>query len=1104
MFLKKLKTWIKGNNNYLKKSLNINQKESTLLIEGALNKLDYKVKELWFVARNGERTLKIQSDTNASDFNFNIDLNMNEEFFRGIEDIFNLYILVSISEESLTQEQINDVSKKADIVSDSRGRRYYEYPIRLGRFKNTKAYSLDPIVINGNEYRLYKTNKGNISLSVNFKLNHDTKTQINYMTLNKSKIKLGGKLFTKSFEIRNAQLILKSRSSIIEAIVPIHFQLLKDETEKKFGLNRYEYKAELFLNEIFENNDMHEDIYDVFMEVEYDHLPEKVRVRLGHPRFFARFNVKSAFAKLGNDIFAVSPYFTIKFMNLSFQVDKFEAETYKYMSNLTKWYWLLRLFYKSKNIWIVGERPYKAQDTGYHFFKYMREMHPEQQVYYVIEEDSPEIRNVKDYGNILHYKSKKHVLYTLMATRIIGSHHPDYLFPLRTNEFKRKVKALKVFLQHGVMGTKNTVHFYGKTSPSFDTDLFMVSSDLEKSIIVNDFGYLPKEVKVTGLPRFDSLLKGDVPTKRQLLIIPTWREWLVNEERFLESEYFSRYQSLVNNSSLHKLAKDLNFEIVFCLHPNMQMFTHFFKDAPVRVVSQGEIDVQYLLKESAMMITDYSSVAFDFSFLSKPIVYYQFDRDRFIGKKGSHLNLDEDLPGDIVFEEDQILECVEEYAKKDFEMSQENKKKASRFLKYKDLNSSERIYNVVKKAKKNSLNKTIFKSEFSRVIYRRLRKSKYYFPIMKVFYNFAKRVIPIDQKMILFESGLGKQYSDSPRYIYEEILKRNLNYKKVWISNKKVNYSDPNTIHVQRLSPQYYYYLAKSKFWVNNQNFPTYIKKRPETVYVQTWHGTPLKKMLFDIRNIMGRSDDYLERVYSASKTWSYLISPSSYATKAFKSAFKYEGEVLEIGYPRNDLFYKKDANQLAKKIRHELNIPEDKKVILYAPTFRDNQTTAKNKFIFDIKMDLEKLKETIGDDYIILLRMHVAVTNRLTIDENIKDFVYDVSKYDDIQELYLISDILMTDYSSVMFDFANTKRPILFFTYDLEEYRDDIRGFYMDFINEAPGPFLRNTEDIIESVTNIKNIELEYKEKYKAFYEKYCKLEDGNASSRLVDKIFD
>jgi CDP-glycerol glycerophosphotransferase len=771
---------------------------------------------------------------------------------------------------------------------------------------------------------------------------------------------------------------------------------------------------------------------------------------------------------------------------------------------MMRWSWVIRLFHLRKDIWIVGERIYKAQDTGYAFFRYMRTKHPERKVFYVIEKDSPEKRNVDPFGNVLEFKSKEHIYYTLIAKKVISSHHPDYLYPLRTAKFKNKVKADKVFLQHGVMGTKNMVANYGKYAHGFDTDFFIVSSDFEKEMIVNDFGYSPKEVFVTGLSRFDTLFKDDVKKKRQILIIPTWRDWIVTEEAFFESEYFERYEALINSSRLHRLAKEHNFDIVFCLHPNMQRFSKHFENPSVKIINQGEIDVQHLIKESALMITDYSSVAFDFSFLYKPVIYYQFDRSAFIGKMPSHLDLDKDLPGEICYEKDEILQLVEKYVGNDFKMKDEYKKRADKFINFRDQSSSERIYKVIRdnKAKRQILQSP--KVELvAKAIFKRYRKSKWYFPSMRLFYKICSIIIPADKKLILFESGIGKQYADSPKNIYEEILRQNLDYKKVWVLNKQHRFKDPGTKRIQRLSPQYYYYLARAGYWVNNQNFPAYIKKRPGTVYLQTWHGTPLKKMLYDIEEVHGRAEDYVERIGRAVKNWDYLISPSPYATKAFRSAFRYDGEILETGYPRNDIFYKEEKNEVARSVRQKLNLDKNKKVILYAPTFRDDQTAGKNKFLFDIQMDLHKMKEQLGNEYIVLLRMHVVVSNQIRIDEDLEDFVMNVSGYPDIQDLYLVTDILITDYSSVMFDFANTGRPMLFFTYDLENYRDKLRGFYMDFEKEAPGPLVYDTDDIIRNIKDIDHVQACFKEKYFAFKKKYCPLEDGMASKRVVEKIF-
>lgn len=1084
-----LKKFFKKKEKPLKENLEVTQKGELLFFSGNISKKNHHVSQLWFVPRTkgiDEGFVVAENNKKLNHFFFEVNLkDLLQELLKFEDEIFDLYIKIELLDDGIKNNQ--------------------EKFARFGRFENTKIGNLEYVHFGENFGICNITIKGNVSVFLNKEPNNPVIQQVDLLKSKSNSLELVGKVFTRGNKIVNGSIIAKGRQTNKQFIFPMEFTWNEAETEKKFGLNRYQYRANLDFKQICSNDHfLTEDVYDLYLNLKLSYVSEEILVRIGRPTFRAKHFLKEFYSRFDNKAFIITPYYTFKKLNLSLEVFEFDENTLNYLLKKLKFAWFYRLLYKRKDIWLVGERPYKAQDTGYHFFKYMRENHPDRNVYYVIEKDSPELRNVEPLGNILYYKSKKHILYSLVATRIVGSHHPDYLYPVRTERFKKAVKGLKVFLQHGIMGTKNMVLNYGKTALSFYTDAFLVSSDFEKNMIVKDFGYSPNEVYVTGLSRFDSLLANDVETKRQLLIIPTWRDWLQTEGAFLKSEYFERYRDLINSPILHSLAKNNNFEIVFCLHPNMQSFTKYFQDAPVKVISQGEVDVQHLLKESAIMITDYSSVGFDFSFLYKPIIYYQFDRAKFIGENPSHLDLEFDLPGDIVNDLNTLFDRLQYYAENDFVMKDDYKTRANKFIKYRDRNASERIYNVVKNLKKKRHIRSAFMTDMMETIYNRARKSKYYTPAMKLYYKLCK-LLPIDKKVILFESGLGKQYGDSPRYIYEEIVNRNLNYKKIWVINNNINinFPDANTKKIKRLSLQYYYYLARAGYRVNNQNFPTYIDKRKGITYIQTWHGTPLKKMLFDIENVQGRGEGYLERVHNATKTWDYLISPSDYATKAFKSAFRYNGEILEIGYPRNDIFYKEDIDIIARKVKRELNIPEDKKVILYAPTFRDNENNGKNKFVFNLKMDLHELKEQLGEEYILLLRMHVVISNNLKIPEELRDFAYNVSKYPDIQELCLISDILMTDYSSIMFDFANTKKPMLFFTYDLEEYKNDIRGFYMDFEQEAPGPFLFTTYDIIDAVKNIENVKEKYQEKYSNFTGKFCSLEDGNAAKRVVDRFF-
>lgn len=1087
----------------LKYQLLVMQKNNTLTISGVFNKEKYSAKELWLFSRETKSRYKISEISPSNKFEFSVSLDdlltlLKEEQ----EERFDWFFKITrpFSELSLTAQENENVE-----ITEVDGEMYAEYFIRCGRFQHTKMEGLTFHFQKEDSIINYITEKGNLSVTINNEIGSPIKNQIDKLKRSDGKLKIEGKIFTKNARINKGEIVARGRETgIVLSSSSVSFNMKAEEVEKRFGLNRYTYSTVIDFANINNGQLLEEDIYDLFFKLDLNDSFEEKYVRIGRPTLRARIFLKDLYVKNTEEAIVINPYFTFKLFNLSFEVYKYPLETYKYLRKIMRWSWFIQLMNYKNNTWLVGERTYKAQDTGYAFFKHMRMKYPEKNVYYVIEKDSPERENVEKYGNVLDFKSKEHIWHTIIAKKVISSHHPDYLYPLRTNSFKNKVKADKVFLQHGVMGTKNMVANYGKFAHGFDTDLFMVSSDFEKEMIVNDFSYSPKNVFVTGLSRFDTLFMEDVKKKRQILIIPTWRDWIVSDELFFESEYYDRYEQLVNDPQLHRLATEHNFNILLCLHPNMQRFSSYFENSSVKVINQGEVDVQNLIKESALMITDYSSVGFDFSFLSKPVIYYQFDRSRFIGKRPSHLDLDNDLPGEICIEEGQILQLVEEYANDNFQMKPEYEQRANKFIKYKDQLSSERIYNVINESKvKKSLLAKPKITMIAKELFKRFRKSKYYFPTMKLFYKIGKKLIPIDKKLILFESGLGKQYGDSPRNIYEEILNQDLDYKKVWVYNKQHRFKDPKTKRVARLSPQYYYYLIKAGYWVNNQNFPTYIKKRQQTVYLQTWHGTPLKRMLYDIEEVHGRNDEYVERVGEAVKNWDYLISPSSYATKAFKSAFRYDKEVLEVGYPRNDIFFKEEKDELASIVKNKLNLVPEKKIILYAPTFRDDQTTKKNKFVFDINMDLHKMKEKLGEEYIVLLRMHVVVSNKIKLDDELRDFVYNVSSYPDIQELYLITDIMITDYSSVMFDFANTSKPILFYTYDLGNYRDNLRGFYMDFENEAPGPLVFNTDEIIESVLNIQMVNKDYLHKYTAFKQKYCSLEDGNASKRVVDKVF-
>ncbi len=362
---------------------------------------------------------------------------------------------------------------------------------------------------------------------------------------------------------------------------------------------------------------------------------------------------------------------------------------------------------------------------------------------------------------------------------------------------------------------------------------------------------------------------------------------------------------------------------------------------------------------------------------------------------------------------------------------------------------------------------------------------------------------PVRKDWVLFESFFGKSYSDSPKYIYEYLSKQFPGkYRMIWVIDKQNTKIPYRNKKIKRFSLQYYYYLARCGYLVFNGRQPEWTVKRKECTFLQTWHGTPLKKLVFDMEEITSATPQYKQQVYKQSRAWDYLIAPNEFCNETFRRCFLFENEMLTTGYPRNDILHAPNKEDLSKRIRARLGIPRDKKTILYAPTWRDDEFYGKGQYKFELHLDLKLMQERLGSEYVILLRTHYFIADSIDV-SSLKGFAYNVSNYDDISELYLISDILITDYSSVFFDYANLRRPMLFFTYDLDKYRDILRGFYFDIEKEVPGPLLFTTEEVIEAVNGIEALNREYSQRYDEFYHRFCDWEDGHAAEKVVKSVF-
>ena len=373
----------------------------------------------------------------------------------------------------------------------------------------------------------------------------------------------------------------------------------------------------------------------------------------------------------------------------------------------------------------------------------------------------------------------------------------------------------------------------------------------------------------------------------------------------------------------------------------------------------------------------------------------------------------------------------------------------------------------------------------------------------KYLYQHNYKNKPVDSRIIVFESFRGASYSDTPKYIYEYLAKNYPGeYKFVWVLNDK-SYTLPYEGQiVKRFSRKYAYYMGIAKYFVFNTRQPLWFRKREEQIFLETWHGTPLKRLAFDQEEVTAASPSYKTQFYRQKQEWDFLIAANKFSSDVFRSCFMYDGPMLETGYPRNDLLKDPDRDEITIELKKKCGIPLSKRTILYAPTWRDDEYYGNGSYKFQIKLNLEMMKKELGDEYVVILRTHYYIADNIDL-TGLEDFAYNLSKYDDVTEIYLMSDILITDYSSVFFDYAGLRRPMLFFTYDLDKYRDILRGFYIDMEKELPGPLVYTTEEVINRIKSIDEMNKEYASRYDAFYERFCCWEDGHAAKRVVDAVF-
>lgn len=352
---------------------------------------------------------------------------------------------------------------------------------------------------------------------------------------------------------------------------------------------------------------------------------------------------------------------------------------------------------KNKKIWFYMDRPKISDDNGMHLFKYSVKQDPEIKKYFIISKDSQDYSKIKEIGNVLAFQSLKHRYLTLFAEHIIASHPENSVIYPFWNSFPYYAGLLKsstTFLQHGII--KDDISTWLNKS-EMNLSLFLTSAHKEyDSVFQHHYNYDENVVKLLGMPRFDNL-KTEVG-KKQILIMPSWRHHLKDKtsEEIIQSELFKRFNSLINNTEFIEMAKENNYEIIFKPHPHIYKFIDLFDTNDYVKIESEESKYQNLFNSGSLLITDYSSVAFDFAYLKKPVIYYQYKNDYHFDVETGYFKYETMGFGEVCRNEDELVNVISGYIENDCKMEDEFIKRVNEFFRFTDRNNCKRVYEAIK------------------------------------------------------------------------------------------------------------------------------------------------------------------------------------------------------------------------------------------------------------------------------------------------------------------------------------------------------------------------------------------------------------------------
>ncbi|SIO22950.1 CDP-glycerol glycerophosphotransferase, TagB/SpsB family [Carnobacterium alterfunditum] len=580
-------------------------------------------------------------------------------------------------------------------------------PLSLDRFNHYESYGLTEVQDSDHHLYPYFSRKSQgFCFTVNIpvrSVRYIQDSKIDSINLKKHILTLAGTLVTKAIQINRIDTIMVGRKFGHRQIIHSDHQLTN--AEDRTHLNYYDYQINLDLaecaRELFFSNSNDED-FDLYFELYLNGFFDPTIIHVSNPNDANAKNDYHHFSySFGKTTLLLAPNFTGQSNSFILSVTNFEKETFEYMKELFLVAPILRPFYSKREIWVIGETPMEAKNNSWAFFRYVRQCHPEKEIYYVIDRKSPDYAKAADLDedHLLIFKSKKYIWTLLMAQLLITTEKPYTIMPTRNPLWLAELAAKKVVLLQNVLGSQNMKTMLEYNTKLFKADLMFVSSKTEKRYAIETLNFPEAKLSITGLPRFDELLKDgpDSAMKQQLLIFPMENESGLHYQSDTIDQMALSFISLLKNPAFSDFVQQYQLEVVTALPSSMIHYIEAFTDANCTLVLQSQEDILQLIKDSKVLITDADPIAFDFSFLLKPVLFYQpeirnLPLEELFNSNFTYLN---ELPGEVTTSEENLLHLLQQIGINQFKITRKNQQKADALLYYHDTQSNQRIYEAI-------------------------------------------------------------------------------------------------------------------------------------------------------------------------------------------------------------------------------------------------------------------------------------------------------------------------------------------------------------------------------------------------------------------------